>query len=235
MATAISNSVLLDEIDFIAAVAKAMANIYTATYDGFDFMVREQNPDDLGDGVDAAVAVRTKLQAGTGVHTQFSNLTQWLAARASAAGSSGVDALLTTRGLRVPYSYDQYVNYPNASSHLNSRNIFYDTDITLGRFTDDSDVYSAGTQLTMSGSHNWMVVQADVTIDSAWVLSVPVYYGDGSTGTEVSFSGALQHSYSTGGYGIRLVRQLVSADTTSGGGAGFTVTFKTKSERTITQ
>ena len=384
MATNISNSVLCDEIDFIAAVAKAMATIYTATYDAYDFMVREQNPDDLINGVDAAIAVRDKLEAGTGVYTQFSNMTQWLGTRASAAGSSGLDALLTARGQRAPYSYDQYVYYPSANAHMSARNIFYDTEAEMAEFAYTSDVFSGGAALIVSGSHNWVVVQTQGAIGSAWVVSAPVNYGDGSTGTEVisyagteasgatqnigskpvkgiseagtfnvtfetgvsgmvagqyvlfvdntypvmlsanvptgaktinvapdqigwytpgddiwisdnvrretgtveninyeygtvtletattkwyltsaqayinkatgtgdgfqeqhvvaqisgtdiSFSGALQHSYGTGGYGIRLIRKVLDAETTSGGSAGYAITFKTKSERTVGQ
>ena len=186
MATNTSNSVLLDEIDYMAAVSKAMATIYTATYDAFDIMAREQNPDDLTDGVDAAVAVRTRLAAGTGVYTQFSNMTQWLAIRSSAAGSAGLDALLTARGLRAPYSYDQYIQYPSGNVHLTPRNIFYDNDSVMGQFADDGDVFSGGADLAVSGSHNWVVVEVANAggIAANWVLATTVNYGDGTTGTE---------------------------------------------------
>lgn len=181
----ISNSLLCNEVDYIAAVAKAMATIYTATYDSFDFMVKEQNPDDLINGVDAAVAVRARLDDGTGVYSQFSNLTQWLNVRASSAGVSGLDALLTARGQRAPYSYDQYVHYPSGNSHLSARNIFYDTTSVLGNFKYGG-TFSAVGELTVSGSHNQveLEVQNAAGIGSSWVLSTSVNYGDGTTGTE---------------------------------------------------
>jgi hypothetical protein len=383
----ISNSVLNEEIDFIAAVAKAMANIYTATYDGYDFMVKEDNPDDLTNGVDAAIAVRTRLDGGTGVYSQFSNLTSWLAVRASDASVTGVDGLLTARHQRAPYSYDQYVHYPSNGSHLSTVNIFYDTEIELGNFVYGGTFSSVG-DLTMSGSHNWTVLEVQNAggISSPWVLGTTVNYGDGTTGTEETvfagtesqydtaninnnpingvseagtyqvtleagttgmvagqyvllvdnsypalfasgvatgatefsvdpaqlgwyingdpitlsdnagntevghiaerinfqygivwlatatakayttansgymckttpagdgfqeaqaiasitgtdlvFSGALQHTYSTGGYAHRLIRKVLTTSTTSGGGADFEVTFQTKSERTVDQ
>ena len=181
----ISNSLLCNEIDFIAAVAKAMSTIYTATQDAYDFMVKEQNPDDLLNGVDAAVAVRQRLADGTGAYSQFSNMTQWLSIRASAASAAGLDALLTARGQRAPYSYDQYVNYPAGSGHLSARNIFYDATKVLGNFKFGGS-FSAVNELAVSGSHNWLVMEVEnaAGIAAPWVLSTSVNYGDGTTGTE---------------------------------------------------
>jgi len=188
----ISNSVLCDEIDFIAAVAKSMATIYTATHDCYDLMVREKNPDDLKDGVDAALAVRGKLDDGIGTYSQFSNLNQWLSTRATAAGVSGIDGLLSSRCQRSPYSYDQYVYYPNNSSHLSASNIFYDEEIILGSFVY-GDVFDSGDELPMSGSYNHVIVEVENSggISSSWVLSATVNYSDNSTGSEeVVFSGS---------------------------------------------
>ncbi len=179
----ISNSVLAKEIDHIAAVAKAQAETYTATVDCFDNMVKEQNEDDLLNGTDAAVAVDANLSGGTDVYQQFTNMTAWLAQRAVSAGSASLDALLTARKQRAPYSYNQYVFYPQQGSNMTQANIFYDTAVRIGSFIYGG-TYSAGTALTLSGTYNWMAVEIKSATIDAWTVDCTVTYSDDSTGTE---------------------------------------------------
>lgn len=180
----ISDSLLVDEIDYIAAVVKAQSESYSATLDAYDFMVREQNPDDLLNGVDAAVSLRTTLANMTSLYSQFSQMTAWLNARAVSAGSSGLDTLLTARHLRVPYSYDRYVYYPSSSQHFTVGNIFYDNEVVLGWMKQDG-AFSAMSDLTLSGTYNWLALKAGVAaIGADWWLDVKSVYADNSTGTE---------------------------------------------------
>ena len=180
----ISDSVLLDEINFIAAVAKAQAWSYFATIDAYDFMVREQNPDDLLNGVDASVALRTTLANMTSLYSQFSQMTSWLNARAVSAGSTSLDTLLTARNVRVPYSYDKYIYYPSASQHITVGNIFYDSEVVLGWMKQNLS-FSAMDDLTLSGTYNWLAMKVGVaSIGADWWLDVNSIYADNSTGTE---------------------------------------------------
>jgi len=181
----ISDSVLLDEIGFIAAVARAQAESYSATVDAYDFMVREQNPDDLLNGVDASVALRTTLANMTSLYSQFSQMTSWLNARAVSAGSTSLDTLLTARNVRVPYSYDKYIYYPSASQHITVGNIFYDSEVVLGWMKRGLS-FEAMDDLTLSGTYNWlaMKVGVDEIGDADWWLDVNSIYADNSTGTE---------------------------------------------------
>ena len=179
----ISNSLLLDEIDFIAAVAKAQAESYSATVDAYDIMVREQNPDDLLRGVDASVALRTTLANMSSLYGQFTQMSAWFNARAVSAGYSSLDGLLTGRGIRVPYSYDRYVHYPTGS-HLSVGNIFYDSEVTMGYLLKGGS-YSGMSDLTLSGTYNWLALKVGVpTIAAAWYLDADVVYADASTGSE---------------------------------------------------
>jgi hypothetical protein len=192
----ISDSVLLDEIDFIAAVVKAQSESYSATVDAYDFMVREQNPDDLLNGVDASVSLRTTLANMTSLFSQFSQMTSWLNARAVSAGSSGLDTLLTARNLRVPYSYDKYIYYPSGSSHLTQGNIFYDSEVILGWMKQDG-TFSAMSDLTLSGTYNWLAMKVGVAaIGGDWWLDAKSVYADNSTGTERVYvpNGATQNT-----------------------------------------
>ena len=188
MATNINDSVLLKEIDYIAAVVKAQAAVYSATVDAYDIMVKEQNPDDLINGVDASIALRNTLENSSGLFQQFAQMTSWLNQRAAAAGSSGVDALLTARGLRAPYSYDQYITYPSSSQHLTAGNIFYDTESQLGtiQYGGSSVVFSSG-MLSLSGTYNVLGVETLATNSTNWHINIGSIYADNSTGTEVAF------------------------------------------------
>lgn len=221
----VSNSMLLDEIDFIAAVVKAQAESYTATVDAYDIMVREQNPDDLLNGVDAAVSLRTTLSDMTSLYGQFSQMAAWFNARAVSAGSSALDALLTARGLRVPYSYDRYVYYPS-SGHLTQANIFYDTEVVLG-WMKQNLTFSAMDDLPLSGTYNWLALKVGVTnTGDNWTLTPMSVYADDSTGTSYVFipSGAAQDTlYNVGEtfvQGLSKAGQNVAAIGTTGMAAG---------------
>jgi hypothetical protein len=55
------------------------------------------------------------------------------------------------------------------------------------------------------------------------------------TGTDLVFSGALQHSYHTDGFAHRLIKKVLNVTTKTGGDTDFEVDLKTISERTISQ
>jgi hypothetical protein len=182
----ISNTVLTNEIDWITGVIKGQADAYAGGTDSYDIMVKEQNPDDLINGVDAAVAVNATVSGGTTLYRQFTQLMTWLSQRAVAAGSNNLDAFLAARYQRVSYSYDQLVYNPSYASHLSVGNIFYDDEVNLGGLTHGS-TFVAGTALPMAGTYDRMAAEVTTVAGiggADWHLHVAVTYADGSTGTE---------------------------------------------------
>lgn len=158
MAQNISDTVITNVIDQIAAVTKGQVAAYTTTEseDLFKIIVREQNPDDLASGTTYSEAVDDSLAAGTTYYSTWGNMLTWLTARATAAGSININSLISDRGLRVPHTFNDYVFYPTYGSNLTAIGVFPDqywngsawTTYSLGTYTQADVIPVNGLVLT---------------------------------------------------------------------------------------
>jgi hypothetical protein len=156
-----------------------------STIDCFDIMVREQNPDDLINGVSAAETTDDKLNDGTMMYNEWNQMLSWLNTRATAAGATSLFNLLENRCVRIPESFDAYVWYPSRNSHVPAARLFLGTAQTLGTMTFGG-TYATGSILPATISYNECgVIVATGTIGSGgWDLTVGATYSDATQGTE---------------------------------------------------
>jgi hypothetical protein len=165
MAQNISDTVITNVIDQIAAVTKGQVAAYTTTEseDLFKIIVREQNPDDLSSGTTYAEAIDDSLAAGTAYYSTWGNMLTWLTTRATAAGSTNINGLISDRGLRVSHTFNDYVFYPTYGSNLTAINVFPDqywngtawTNYRLGTYTQGGSTTLIQDTLPSSVSGFW--------------------------------------------------------------------------------
>jgi hypothetical protein len=160
MAQNISDTVLSNTIDQMAAVTKGFVGAYTSHFDLFNIISREDNPDDESTGIAIVEPIDDGLDAGTAFFSIWTTAIGWLNSRAAAAGSANLDALLTARHLRVPSSFDSDIYFPYIGAHLTAGSIFQD--YTWDLDTRAWEFYTFGT-ITRGGSPAWVETHATVS------------------------------------------------------------------------
>jgi len=160
MAQNISDTVLSNTIDQMAAVTKGFVGAYTSHFDLFNMISREDNPDDESSGIAIVEPVDDALDNGTAFYSIWSSTIGWLNSRATAAGHANLDTLLSARQLKVPSSFDSYIYFPYTGAHLTSENIFQD--YTWNISSRAWEYYTFGT-ITRGGSPAWAETNADVS------------------------------------------------------------------------
>ena len=189
MAQNISDTVITGVIDQVAAVTKGQVAAYitTESEDLFKIIVREQNPDDLATGTTYAETIDDSLAAGTAYYSTWANMLTWLTLRATAAGSTNTDGLLTARGLRVSHTFNDYIFYPTYGSNLTAINVFPDQYWNGSAWT----TYSLGTY-TSSGSTTLTQDTLPTSVSGFWGRAK---VGAGGIGAPADFDFTLNVTY----------------------------------------
>lgn len=198
----ISSRLLLKIIDQITGKAKAQVNTPAPSEDLYSIVIKEENPDDLIDGVSPAISTDTKVTNGLNLYSQWSSELTWLNKRAVAAGSTDLSALVGARFSRYPRSFDAYIWSPSRNStHVAAANLFTDDVVEFGTANRgaSSTTYTEGESLPSTVAHAWAEVDCTKYGGSTWTLDLGVHYANGSTGTQ-SIAMSATDTFNVGGY-----------------------------------
>lgn len=181
----ISTRLLLKTIDQITGVVKAQVSTPAPSEDLYTIVIKEQNPDDLVDGVSPALATDAKVAGGLGMYSQWTSEITWLNKRAVAAGSTDLAALAAARFSRIPNSFDAYVWSPSRNlQHMAAATLFADDSVTFGtaiRGGSETAYTDSGNALPATVAHALFEVDNTLYGGSAWTLNFVGHHANGAT------------------------------------------------------
>ena len=187
----ISDTILLGIVDSLAATVKAQLAVVVSTEDLYTKGTREANPTDLvtRNGPTYWQNTDSNFQNGSKLYYQADPVLDYLNLAAAAESIQTLDAFLLARHLRVPKSFDDYIQYPKATTHLTE--LFTDTEVGFGTMEHGS-TFIVGDSLPVTVDSAWMKVRVGPGAigNNAWVLTIGVTYVDDTVGSEsVSLTG----------------------------------------------
>jgi len=162
-----------------------------STEDLYTKGTREANPTDLvtRNGPTYWQNTDSNFQNGSKLYYQADPVLDYLNLAAAAESIQTLDAFLLARHLRVPKSFDDYIQYPKMATHLTE--LFTDTEVGFGTMEHGS-TFIVGDSLPVTVDSAWMKVRVGPGAigNNAWVLTIGVTYVDDTVGSEsVSLTG----------------------------------------------